>query len=191
MYEQPHADCLYVENFNRWIARSRPGSNQRLSEVAPPDFTSAHLPRLPNQYSPRTPVGRAREAGTFCSEVPPGFTSTGPVHTSEYALDVARDINGAGLVYFASYFSIFDTALLRLWRSLGRGDEQFLQRKVIDQKVGYFGNADPGAVFTISVRRWRSETQPEIEIADMAMRDSRTGRLLAVTGIELEVGTPS
>ncbi|MEV0393359.1 LnmK family bifunctional acyltransferase/decarboxylase [Polymorphospora rubra] len=184
-YDRPHPDCLYAENFNRWIARTRPGSNQRLAEIAPPDFTYEHLPRLPNQYSPRS-VGRAREAGTFCSEPPAGFTVTGPVETHEYTLDVVRDLNGAGLVYFAAYFSIFDTSLLRLWRSLGRDDERFLQRKVIDQKVGYFGNADPGAVFTITVRRWCSAANPEIELADMAMRDAESGRLLAITAIELE-----
>jgi probable biosynthetic protein (TIGR04098 family) len=188
VYEQPHPDCMYAENFNRWIARSRPDSNRGLAPVAPPDFVFADLPRLPNEYSPRTLVGRAREAGGFCAPAPDGFAVVEPEHTFEYALDVARDINGAGLVYFASYFSIFDTALLRLWRSLGRGAEQFLRRRVIDQKVGYFGNADPGAVFTISVRRWRSDTQPEIEIADLALRDSTTGQLLAVTAVEIEIG---
>ncbi|MEE1802286.1 biosynthesis cluster domain-containing protein [Streptomyces sp. JV176] len=187
LYERPHPDCLYAENFNRWIARERPDSNQRLSQVAPPDFSYGGLPRLPNAHSPRTLVGRAREAGSFYSAPPPGLVAAGPAHTSEYALDVVRDLNGAGLVYFASYFSIFDTALLRVWRSLGRGDARFLRRKVVDQKVGYFGNADPGAVFTITVRRWRSTARPRIEIADMAMRDSATGRLLAVAGIEIDV----
>ncbi|WP_329061091.1 LnmK family bifunctional acyltransferase/decarboxylase [Streptomyces sp. NBC_01429] len=187
LYERPHPDCLYAENFNRWISRDRQGSNQRLSQVAPPDFSYGGLPRLPNAHSPRTLVGRAREAGSFYSAEPPGLVTAGPDHTSEYALDVARDLNGAGLVYFASYFSIFDTALLRVWRSLGRGDARFLRRKVVDQKVGYFGNADPGAVFTITVRRWRSTARPRIEIADMAMRDSGTGRLLAVAGIEIDV----
>ncbi|GAA3762404.1 LnmK family bifunctional acyltransferase/decarboxylase [Streptomyces tremellae] len=187
LYEHPHPDCLYAENFNRWIARSRPGSNRRLSQVAPPDFSYGALPRLPNPYSPRTLVGRAREAGSFYATPPPGLVPAGPAHTSEYALDVVRDLNGAGLVYFASYFSIFDTALLRVWRSLGRGDAQFLRRKVVDQKVGYFGNADPGAVFTITVRRWRSTARPSIEAADMALRDSGTGRLLAVAGVEIDL----
>ncbi|MGW0764535.1 LnmK family bifunctional acyltransferase/decarboxylase [Streptomyces sp. NPDC002676] len=187
VYDEPHPDCLYVENVNRWVARSRPGSNQGLAEVAPPDFAYADLPRLPSDYSPRTFVGRAREAGSFHSEDPRGLVPAGPVHTFEYALDVTRDLNGAGLVYFAAYFSIFDTALLSLWRSLGRSDQGFLRRKVVDQKLGYFGNADPGAVFTISVRRWHSEADPRTEIADMAMRDAATGRLLAVASIELEL----
>lgn len=187
VYELPHPDCMYAENLNRWISRSDPGTNLALAKVAPPDFAFADLPRLPNQYSPRTLVGRARQAGGFCSPAPPGFAVAGPECTFEYALDTARDINGAGLVYFASYFSIFDTALLRLWRSLGRSDEQFLRRRVIDQKMGYFGNADPGAVFTITIRRLRSAARPEIEIADMMLCDSATDRMLAVTAVELEL----
>ena len=184
-YELPHPDCMYVETFNRWISRSRPGSNHGLAEIVPPDFAFADLPRLPNQYSPRTLVGRARHAGGFCDPVPQDFAVIGPECIFEYALDVVRDMNGVGLVYFASYFSIFDTALLRLWRSLGRSDEHFLRRRVIDQKVGYFGNADPGALFMITVRRLRSVARPEIEIADMAMRDAATDQLLAVTAIEI------
>lgn len=185
VYDEPHPDCLYVENVNRWVARTRPGSNQGLAEVAPPDFAYADLPRLPGHYSPRAFVGRARQAGSFHSTDPLPVADA-PVHTVEYALDVTRDLNGAGLVYFAAYFSIFDTALLSLWRSLGRSDEGFLRRKVVDQKLGFFGNADPGAVFTITVRRRRGESGSGTEVADMAMRHAESGQLLAVTSIELE-----
>jgi probable biosynthetic protein (TIGR04098 family) len=183
-YELPHPDCMYVENLNRWISRRDPGSNRAFAEVVPATFATADLPRLPSRYSPRAGVGRAREAGGFCVPAPPGFALAGPDRAFEYELDVARDINGAGLLYFAAYFSIFDTALLRLWRALGRGYEQFLQRRVCDQKLAYFGNADPGAVFTIAVRRWCDTENPAIEIADMALRDSATGRLLAVMAVE-------
>jgi probable biosynthetic protein (TIGR04098 family) len=191
MYERQHPDCMYAENVNRWISRSRPGSNRDLAEVVPPDFGCADLPRLPNVHSPRTLVGRARKEGGFCIPAPQGFAMVGPEHIFEYELDIVRDINGAGLVYFAAYFSIFDTGLLRLWRSLGRSDGQFIQRRVIDQKIAYFGNADPGAVFKITLRRWCSMAQPEIEIADMTLRDSLTDRLLAVTAVEIGLGPAS
>ncbi|WP_409471666.1 LnmK family bifunctional acyltransferase/decarboxylase [Streptomyces sp. HC307] len=188
VYERRHPDCLYAENFNRWIARTSASSNKSLAQVCPADFAYADLPRLPNKYSPRALVGRARTADSFHPAGPPGFVEADPPFTVEYTLDVVRDLNGAGLMYFASYFSIFDTALLRLWRSLGRTDEQFLRRKVTDQEIGYFGNADPGAVFTIAVRRWRSTKRPGTEIADMAMHEADTGRLIAVTGVEIETG---
>jgi probable biosynthetic protein (TIGR04098 family) len=189
VYEMPHPECMYAENLNRWIARGRPDSNRGLTETVPCDFAYADLPRLPNQFSPRTLVGRARNAGSFCTPEPPGFTIAGNERSFEYTLDAVRDINGVGLVYFASYFSIFDTALLRLWRELGRSERQFLQRRVIDQKVGFFGNADLGSLFTITARRWQNVADPLSEIADLELRDSTTGRLLAVAAIETE--TPS
>ncbi|MFG2115862.1 LnmK family bifunctional acyltransferase/decarboxylase [Streptomyces sp. NPDC048718] len=185
VYEHPHPHCLYAENFNRWIARTTQGSNRGLAQVAPPDFTYRNLAPLPNAYSPRSLVGRARVTGSFHPEGPPGFHEAGRPHTFTYTLDVVRDLNGAGLMYFASYFAVFDTMLLRVWRSLGRTDEEFLRRKVTDQKLGYFGNADPGTVFEITVRRWRSTTSPGVEVFDMALRETATGQLIAVTAIEL------
>ncbi|MET8968086.1 LnmK family bifunctional acyltransferase/decarboxylase [Streptomyces hydrogenans] len=184
VYAHPHPDCLYAENFNRWIARTTAGSNQGLAQVTPPGFTYQDLPVLPNAHSPRSLVGRARATGSFHPDGPPGFHEAGRTETFPYALDVVRDLNGAGLMYFASYFAVFDTMLLRLWRSLGRTDAQFLRRKVLDQKIGYFGNADPGAVFTVTVRRWARTGAPGTEVADMALRDAATGQLIAVTAIE-------
>ncbi|GIJ35337.1 LnmK family bifunctional acyltransferase/decarboxylase [Micromonospora sediminimaris] len=189
VYETPDPECMYAETLNRWIARGNPGSNRVLSETVPHGFDNADLPRLPNQFSPRTLVGRARGAGSFLAPAPPGFAVAGGELSFEYALDAVRDINGAGLVYFASYFSIFDTALLRLWRGLGRTERQFLQRRVIDQKVGFFGNADLGSLFTVTARRWQNVADPLSEIADLELRDSASGRLLAVAAIETE--TPS
>lgn len=186
-YENPHSDCMYVENFNRWVTRGPYGANSDLAATAPSDFQFAELPRIPNRFSPRTVIGRAREAGTFCADLPPGFVAD-PVHRYEYSLDSVRDVNGAGLMYFASYFAIFDTALLRRWRELGRDDAQFLKRRVVDQKLGFFGNADLGSVFTISVRRWCDAARPELEIADLNLRDAVSGRLLAATSIEIESG---
>ncbi|MDB1089746.1 biosynthesis cluster domain-containing protein [Streptomyces sp. ACA25] len=187
VYEHPHPDCLYAETFNRWIARTSAGSNRNLAQVVPPGFSHHDLPLLPNEYSPRSLVGRARATGTFYPSGPPACHEAGSAQTFEYVLDVVRDLNGAGLMYFASYFSVFDTVLLHLWRSLGRTDEQFLRRKVTDQKIGYFGNADPGAVFTITARRWWSTERRDIEIADMAMHDTATGQLIAVTALEVAV----
>ncbi|GAA1937132.1 LnmK family bifunctional acyltransferase/decarboxylase [Amycolatopsis minnesotensis] len=183
-YERPHPDCMYAENFNRWLARGTAGSNQGLTPLAPPDFAYEHLPVLPNEYSPRTEAGRARAEGGFHPSGPEGFAEVGQARTSEHVLDVVRDLNGAGLMYFASYFSVFDTALLASWRALGRTDERFLRRRVIDQRIGYFGNADPGTVFAVTLRLWRDERDPEREIADLVMRDRATGRFLAATAIE-------
>ncbi|MER5704783.1 LnmK family bifunctional acyltransferase/decarboxylase [Micromonospora sp. NPDC002296] len=185
-YERPRPDCMYVENLNRWVSRSRANSNQKLVEASPVGFQHEHLPRLPSAYSPRSAAGRAREKGTFYPDGVPGFLPVASAH-SDQPLDPVRDLNGVGLVYFASYFSIIDTALLGLWLKIGRSKRQFLRRRVIDHQLGYFGNADLDSVFSISVRLWRDATDQGVEIADIAVRDRGTGRLLAVAAIKQTV----
>ncbi|MFF5103875.1 LnmK family bifunctional acyltransferase/decarboxylase [Streptomyces sp. NPDC000134] len=183
-YERPRADSLYVQNFNRWISRGRPDSNEALVQSSPPDFRHDHLPVLPERHSPRGIASRARKNGTFHPDGVPGHVA-GEELTTEYDLDVVHDFNGVGLLYFASYFSIIDTALLRLWRRLGRTDREFLARRVLDHKLGYFGNADFGARLTIGVRLWHHGDIPGDETADITVREARSGRLLAVCAIHL------
>lgn len=183
VYEQPRRDCIYVENFNRWISRSKPGNNQRLVQAAPPEFQHAHLPRLPIEYSPRARAGRARENGTFHPDGIPGFHSI-EKFTTTYELNVVHDLNGVGLLYFASYFSIIDTAIHRLWRKIGRSDRDFLSRRLLHHQLGYFGNADLGSVFTITVNLWGNPASGLHEIADVAVRDRDTGSLLSVAAVE-------
>jgi probable biosynthetic protein (TIGR04098 family) len=183
-YEQPR-DCLYVESFNRWISRSRPDSNESLASAAPEGFQHDHLPRLPGAHSLRATCFRARQDATFYPSALPGYVRAAPDFTTAYTLDAVRDINGVGLVYFASYFSIVDTALLRLWRQLGRTNAQFLRRHVTDYRLGFFGNADVDSTFTIDVRLWRNSLDAGDEIADVTIRDRDAGRLLAVAGMHL------
>ncbi|MET8524752.1 LnmK family bifunctional acyltransferase/decarboxylase [Micromonospora sp. NPDC005172] len=186
-YDAPHPDCMYVENLNRWVSRSESDSNRHLYEAAPMEFSNSQLPKIPNQYSPRSALGHAREYGSFYASDAPNLTAVGGTFTTTYQLNIVRDFNGAGLLYFASYFSIFDGALLELWRSMGRSDRQFLERKLLDQRVGFFGNADSRTEVRISIRLWRDIRRPAVELADMAMHDLKTGRLLAVSATDLAI----
>lgn len=181
-YDNPHPDCLYVENVNRWMARSSPASNKGLIAAAPPEFAYRHLSSIPVRHSPRPVLARARDAVSFYPDV-----RADVVQTFDYRLDPVSDINGVGLLYFASYFTIFDKALLARWRAVGRSDRDFLTRRVVNQRIGYFGNADPGASFTITIRTWRGGERSDVEIADMAMREAGTGRVLAIAGVEIRV----
>lgn len=184
-YEQPKKNCLYAENLNRWISRSRHDSNQQLATGSPVGFQYRHLPKLPDSYSPRAVSTRARKNSTFYPAELPDYVQAGSIFTTTYSLDIVRDINGVGLVYFGSYFSIIDTALLRLWRERRRSDEEFLRRRIVDYKIGYFGNADLNATFKITVRLLRHRSVIGDEIADIAMRDETTGGLLAVAGVHI------
>jgi probable biosynthetic protein (TIGR04098 family) len=183
LYEERREDCLYVENYNRWISRSHPDSNTGLVQASPCGYQHEHLPQLPQEYSPRGSCGRARKTGTFHEHGIPGYTAAQP-YTTTYTLDRVRDLNGAGLMYFASYFSIVDTALLRQWRDLRRDPAAFSRRTVLDHRIGYFGNADADAELTLTVTLWRSDTVPGEEIAEVSVRETEGGRLLAVCSVQ-------
>lgn len=189
-YEQPRADCLYVENFNRWISRGEQDSNQGLVESAPVGFRHEHLPGLPSAHSPRGVCGEARRRATFHPSGIPGYVPAAEPDVMTYVVDTVRDLNGVGLMYFASYFSIIDTALLRLWRKLDRTDREFIGRRVLDHQLGYFGNADLESVFVITVNLWRNSSVQGDEIADIAIRDRDTERLLAVSSVRLSMEQP-
>jgi len=186
--------CVYVENFNRWITRSTPGSNEGLVTSSPAGFRHDHLPRLPAAYSPRLAYHGARSTGTFLDGPlvdgsPPGREPLAPPLDLEYAVDPARDLNGVGLLYFASYFSIIDWALLQLWLRLGRDVRDFLGRVVLDQRVCFLGNADAGSVLRIAVESWRKPEEPGDELVNLVLSDR--GRTLAVCTLNVLCPTPT
>lgn len=185
VYEAPDPGCLYVETVNRWISRTRDGSNEDLAETAPVGFRSGHLSSLPAHYSPRAAARTARKQGVFDEQELAGYTRGAPDFRMSYALSPVRDLNGVGLVYFASYYAIVDTALLHLAERLGRDATAFLRRSTTDHRLGFFGNADPDARLAIGVRLWRAEHDPHDEIADVTIRDEHAGRLIAVARIRM------
>ncbi|MEV6118584.1 LnmK family bifunctional acyltransferase/decarboxylase [Streptomyces sp. NPDC052109] len=176
-------DSLYVENFNRWVARGTQGTNASLVRSSPPDFTHEHLPTLPEKFSPRHAYGRARTELTFLDH---GTGRPGAELVVDYDVDPSRDLNGAGLLYFASYFSIVDWALLRLWRRLGRDDRSFLDRVAVDQQLCYLGNADAGRPLTVTLRHWPGPDGEEA--VDVVLRDRDGGRVLAVCSLRFDTG---
>lgn len=186
-YTGEDEDCLYVENFNRWISRGRSGSNEDLVRASPPDFRHAGLPRLPAVHSPRAAYENARTHRTFLDGAPPGRVPTGATRL-RYAVDVTRDINGVGLLYFAAYFSIADWALLRHWRRLGRGVGEFMRRTVLDQRMCYLGNADPETELAIEVTGWARPDEPRDEIVTVVLENTGTGQTIAVSTLHVLAG---
>ncbi len=185
-YDRPRPDCLYVANFNRWVTRGGQPGNEELRKASPPAFRHEHLARLPERYSPRLAFSRARRAHTFrdldsCAGAPLAEN-----FTVAYPLDVSRDFNGVGLVYFAAYFSILDWALLRLWRHLGRSDRSFMDRILLDQKVCYLSNADVGATLEIVMSAWPAGNDGEL--VDMVVRHRDAGRVIAVCTMRIAPG---
>lgn len=181
-YERPQAGRLYVETFNRWLTRSAARSNERLVASSPADFRFEQLPSLPRPYSPRPIYAAARRQLTFATDLP-----AEPVRRLrfDYPIDVSRDINGVGLVYFASYFAIVDGAIFRLWRELGRDVASFLLRVVVDLQICYLGNVNADTVLAIDVALRRPPAGGETEVFDVVLRVQETARLIAVVTVRV------
>lgn len=176
---------LYVENFNRWISRSRAHSNRGLTRASPPGFRHRHLPTVPRAHSPRLAYAHAREHGTLLDADPAGRTAVVAGFTVDYPVEASRDLNGVGLLYFATYFSILDWALLRLWRRLGRPGRDFLHRVLLDQRLCYLGNAEADATIRVSLTLWRADADPGDELVEATLHDTAEGTLLAVAALRM------
>lgn len=187
-YRFDEENCLYVENFNRWVTRGTVGSNEGLVRSSPADFRHRHLPALPDRHSPRVACHRARTHLSFVDPGSDAHARDGDETHTDFEVDPTSDLNGVGLLYFASYFSMVDRALLRMWRGLGRSERSFLDRIVVDQQLCYLGNADAGCVVAAAVRRWRVVGDDGRELFDVVLRDRGTGRVLAICTLTLLTG---
>ena len=182
-YAQTDERCIYVENLNRWITRADGRSNDLLLKSSPVGFEHAHLPALPDEYSPRRAYQYARSHLTFLDRDHGRLPTTEPF-TVDYHVDITRDLNGVGLLYFAAYFSIVDAALLGHWRRLGRSDESFLDRVVLDHRICYLGNVNAGSVLRNRVAGWRTPGRPDDEVVEIVLEDRGTGRVIAVSTVQ-------
>ncbi|WP_051969188.1 biosynthesis cluster domain-containing protein [Kitasatospora azatica] len=177
---KPRPDCLYIENLNVWVARGDARSNVGLVHAPPTGFAQARLPRLPDEYSPRALCTAARSAHDFPDPARDGWPRSGPDLIVDHAVDPVHDINGVGLLYFASFFSIVERAQLQRWRSLGRSDRSFLDRAVLDTRICYLGNADLDATLRLRLRSSVNPDDPAEEATDVAVHDLATDRTIVV-----------
>lgn len=104
IYTKPRPDCMYVENLNVWVSRGDGQSNVALVRAPPIGFTHAHLPKLPDTYSPRNLYVKARSLRTFPGPTRDNWPRSCPDLVIGHAGDLTRDVNSAGLLYFASFF---------------------------------------------------------------------------------------
>jgi probable biosynthetic protein (TIGR04098 family) len=156
--------------------------NSRL-RVAPPeqaDFSG--LPLLPNEENPYHLTRAAAESGTLgvietagdrgqgtgdrparpsvprpLSPVPWSWTAAGS-YEHRYAIDVDRDTNGAGLVYFANYVTFMDTAerlALEAFASDLPERRAVAERSLRHRRIAYYGNADVADTLAIRVTVFR------------------------------------
>ncbi|MET9457723.1 LnmK family bifunctional acyltransferase/decarboxylase [Streptomyces canus] len=184
-HTEPDPGDLRVENFNRWIARGRDGSNKGLVRAAPVGFSHRHLPVVPREFSPRLAYAHARDNGTFLDGPPAGHDAVVTGFTVDYPVEASRDLNGVGLLYFASYFAMLDWALLRLWAHLGRGEREFRDRAVLDQRICYLGNADADTTIRLTLILWRNTADPAEERVEAVLHDIGRDTALAVAELKI------
>ncbi|HEX8617220.1 MAG TPA: LnmK family bifunctional acyltransferase/decarboxylase [Thermoanaerobaculia bacterium] len=183
-YERREDGCLYVESLNRWITRSRPG-NEALVKSSPKGIVTRHLPVLPDQYSPRVVYDRARKVETFHDVHSPEHELLVEEYVLDYTIDAARDLNGVGLVFFASFASIVDSALLKLWKHLGRDVDSFVNRVVRDRQICYVANTEVDTTLRLEIRVWRRRDDSREETFNVVMRDVARQRLVLVSTLQI------
>ena len=171
-YDTP--GCIHVENFNRWIQRSGHDTNHGLRRATPAGFQVRHLDQVADEHTPRRIWAEARKMAGFRAEGEPAPEAR---LTLTYQVSASRDLNGVGLLYFASYFSIVDWAVLCMWRSLGRPASSFLRRRVLDRQLCYIANADADDILDVEVMTYRDVAG--LDVVDVTLR-RQDGSLLAV-----------
>ncbi|HEY6139820.1 MAG TPA: LnmK family bifunctional acyltransferase/decarboxylase [Thermoanaerobaculia bacterium] len=134
---------------NIFITPEKGNSRLRVAPPAQADFRD--LPPLPNEENPYQLTRAASESGTLGLLDDGWETLTRYEH--RYDIDVDRDTNGAGLVYFAKYVAFMDTAeRIALAAAAWPPHSRSLRRR----RIAYYGNADVDDTLIIAVTVLRS-----------------------------------
>jgi len=133
----------------------------------------------------------ARRTGTFHDLNSPDYEPVVEEFVLDYTIDAARDLNGVRLVFFASFASIIDSSLLKLWKHLGRDVESFLNRVVRDRQICYTANAENDSNLRLTFRSWRRRDDPREEIFNVVIREPARDRLVLVSTLHIRSEQPS
>jgi probable biosynthetic protein (TIGR04098 family) len=148
--ERLGADSPFIHFANIFITPEKGNSRLRVAPPAQADFAS--LPLLPNDENPFQLTRAAEQSGAL-GVIDDSWTSIG-TYEHRYTIDVDRDTNGAGLVYFANYVAFMDTAERLALRNLGIDARS---RSLRHRRIAYYGNADVEDTITIHVEVLRND----------------------------------
>src|SRR5260221_1746130 len=127
----------FIRFGNIFITPVQGNSELRVAPPANADFSA--IPSLPNGETPYHMTREAREKGSL-GLIEDAWPRIGEVFDFRYDIDVDRDTNGAGLVYFVNYVTFMERAERALFeaRPLPQGE-----RSLGHRRTAYYGNADP------------------------------------------------
>jgi probable biosynthetic protein (TIGR04098 family) len=153
------ADVPYIRFANVFITPEKGNSRLR---IAPPVHTDlSKLPTLPNRENPYH-LTRAASDGGSLGILDDAWSAIGS-YDYRYCIDVDRDTNGAGLVYFANYISFMDGAERMGLDSLPPNDfarERLALRSVRWRRVAYYGNVDVSDCIVVHLDILRNPIEP-------------------------------
>ncbi|HKS22900.1 MAG TPA: LnmK family bifunctional acyltransferase/decarboxylase [Thermoanaerobaculia bacterium] len=155
---------------NIFITPEKGNSRLRVAPPAQADFRA--LPPLPNEENPYQLTRAASETGTL-GLVDDWESLTTVEH--RYDIDVDRDTNGAGLVYFANYVAFMDTAERLAARDVAK------ERSLRHRRIAYYGNADVDDTLTIAVTVLRSAAHPNALGFKYAIRREEDGETICLS----------
>jgi probable biosynthetic protein (TIGR04098 family) len=173
----------YIRFANIFITPEAGNSRLRVAAPANADFSA--LPVLPNDENPYHLTRAAEGDGLLgvldaawgCVDRRPGFQAV-------HAIDIDRDTNGAGLVYFANYFAFMDAAeRMAMAENSTRafGVDQIAGRVVHHRRVAYYGNVSPTDRVSTRVSLFTRRHDDRSLGVRYATRRDQDGRLICVS----------
>jgi len=134
------AGIPYIRLSNIFIQQEQGPDKLRIGQPANADFSKIHSIREAPEGHERN--REAKDQGYFW-DAPSGSTRKFEI-THDHPVDPDRDVNAAGLVYFANFPAFFDVGERRVMSTLpGGGLPRPFQDKrgTLRRRIGFFGNA--------------------------------------------------
>jgi probable biosynthetic protein (TIGR04098 family) len=177
-YEMVEGGPFSIRASNVFIHQNAGPSRLSLSPAA--NLCFASIPELDSQPDSLDLCRAARQAGTFLPDEP-GQTTLGTREVI-YQLDADRDMNGAGLVYFANFICFLDRAERELLRESGISEPQVDARSTFWRRIGYFGNAEATDRLHIAITARIQASHPQLILAfDYRVLRSSDGKEIVVS----------
>jgi probable biosynthetic protein (TIGR04098 family) len=151
------------------------GGNSRLKVASPAGVDFSGLPLLPNDENPYQMTRQAKDSLDL--GLLDGWTEDPAGDTTEVvqAIDIDRDTNGAGIVYFANYIAFMNSAERQTVKPSSK------VRIVQQRRIAYFGNASTSDRIHTRVRVFRHAGDPSRIAFRYQMRREEDGELICLS----------
>ena len=165
----------FIRFGNIFITPVQGNSELRVAPPANADFSA--IPPLPNGDNPYHLTREAKETGSL-GLIDDTWRQIGDVFDFGYEIDVDRDTNGAGLVYFANYITFMERAERAMFeaRPLPRGERSLRHRR-----TAYYGNADPRDTIRVRLSVYQDPHRTDRVGLRYTIERQQDGRLICLS----------